>query len=60
MRPVGDARVVANLLDARDIAFDAIHVDDKSRCSILTSDLLSERCLQDQFFPGARTNIVNA
>jgi hypothetical protein len=28
MRPVGDAGGIASSLDPRDIAFDAIHVDD--------------------------------
>jgi len=43
MRPVGDARIVANLLRARDVALDTIHVDDKGRCSVIAGDLLRER-----------------
>ncbi len=44
VRTIGDAGGIALGLHPRDVAFDAVHVDDKSGRSVFACDLLGERC----------------
>jgi hypothetical protein len=50
--PVGNAGGIANLLGARDVVLDTIHIDDKGRRSVFTGDLQGERAGQGSSLSG--------